>query len=155
MQIWQTKSGSVHVYKKGYEIMNIFQAVRIRRDIKKLYRFKEQEPFLSWNYSNFYQIRIPDVIVVEAHRCEKYISPDKFVPFNWWTSLIGTAGNYATIPLTFTITFNNNGMLPHAPMEPNYMIHGLAARLIYNTMKKEYLADWHKTLKKQHQERQK
>ena len=135
--------------------MNILQALKIRSDIKQLYRNKEQKPFCSWNSSNCYQIRIPDVAVLEAHRCEKYISSTEYVPCNWWTSLIGTAGYSATIPLTFTVTFNNNGMLPHAPKEPNYIIHGFAARLICNTMKKEYLADWHKTLKKQHLERQK
>lgn len=136
--------------------MNIFQSLQICNDIKQLYREKEQKPFLSRNYfNNEYQIRIPDVTVISANRCEKSISTTEFVPFNWWTRLAGTAGERAIIPLTFTIIFNNNGMIPHAPVGQDYIVHGLAARLIYNRMKKEHLADWHRTLEKQHQEMRK
>jgi len=130
--------------------MNIFQALKIRKDITRLYQNKGQRQFIPFNYSNFYQIRIPnDRTIIESNRREKYFSPNEFIPCTFWTNLIGTAGNFATVPLTFTVVFNNNGMLPHAPMEQGLRIHGFAARLIYNKMKKEHLADWHKTLREQ------
>lgn len=134
--------------------MNIFKAMQICGDIKRLYQNKGEDDFASWNYSNWYQIRTPnDGKILESHHREKSLSPSEFVPVNFWTTLIGTEGNHATIPQEFTVTFNNNGMLPHAPMEKDYVIHGIAARLIYNRIKKEHLADWHKTLKQQREKR--
>ena len=130
--------------------MNIFQTYQICRDIKKLYKNKSNMPFLPWNWSTIYQIRVPGCgIIIESCRREKYLSPTEFVPDNFWTNLFNTAGNHATVPLEFTVLFNNNGLLPHAPMVRNMRIHGLPARLIYNTMRQEYLKDWHKTLKQQ------
>ena len=133
--------------------MNIFQAIQICTDVKRLYKNKDKNTFVSWNWSDWYQIRVRDAgTIIESHRREKSLSPTEFVPCTFWTNLIGTAGYHATIPLAFTVTFNNNGLLPHAPMEADYMIEGFAARLIYNRMKKEYLKDWHATLRRIHGE---
>ena len=131
--------------------MNIFQALQICNDIKRLYKNKRTTPFVSWNYSQWYQIRVHgDGTVIESHRRDKSLSPTEFVPVTFWTNLLNTAGNHATIPLEFTVTFNNNGVLPHAPTEQNLRINGLPARLIYNRMRKEYLADWHKQIGLRH-----
>jgi len=134
--------------------MNIFRALQVCNDISRLYMYKDKIPFIPWNYSQFYQIRVQNVgTIIEAHRCEGHLSPTEFVPVNFWTNLFNTAGNHATVPLTFTVIFNNNGMLPHAPMQQDLRIHGLSARLIYNRMRKEHLNDWHKTIELQKQER--
>jgi hypothetical protein len=127
--------------------MNIFQTIQICNDIKKLYKNKGTTPFIPFNYNQFYQIRTHDGhAIVESQRREKYLSPTEFVPVNFWTNLFNIAGNHATVPLEFTVVFNNNGLLPHAPMEQDLRIHGLPARLIYNRMRKEFLADWHKQI---------
>ena len=131
--------------------MNIFQAIQICNDIKYLYKHKTAKPFIPLNYNQIYQIRVRDgSTVIESQRREKYLSPTEFVPVTFWTNLFNTAGNHATIPLEFTVVFNNNGLLPHAPMEQDLRIHGLPARLIYNRMRKEFLADWHKQIGLRH-----
>lgn len=133
--------------------MNVFQAIQICNDIKRLYKNKGKTEFVSWNYSNWYQIRVRDAgTIIESHRRDKSLSATEFVPCTFWTNLIGTAGYHATIPLEFTVTFNNNGLLPHAPMEKDTKINGFAARLIYNRMRNEYLKDWHATLRRIHGE---
>lgn len=134
--------------------MNIFQTYQICRDIKKLYKNKSNMPFLPWNWSTIYQIRVPGHgTIIESYRREKHLAYDEFVYANFWTSLIGTAGDFKTIPLTFTVTFyNKDGLLTHAPTESGIAIQGLNARLIYNTMRQEYLKDWHKTLKQQQEQ---
>ncbi len=137
--------------------MNIFKAIQICCDIENLYQNKELNNMIPWNYSNFYQIRIPKnngaTTIIESNRTESHFSATEFVPATFWTNLFGTAGNFATIPTTFTVKFNNDGSLPHATMEPNSMIHGLAARIIYNKMRKAYLDDWHATLRIIHREK--
>ena len=139
--------------------MKIIQAIQICRDIEKLYQNKDTNKMTPYSWGNLYQIKMPlkkshFETIIESHRCDRHYSANEYVPTTFWTNLIGTAGNCATVPTTFTVMFNNNGVLPHAPNEKDLTIEGLPARLIYNKMKREYLKDWHATLKLQ-QERQK
>ena len=135
--------------------ISIFQAIKICRDIEKLYQNKSTNKMMSRNWGFLYGIQMPHFeTIIESHRCDRHYSANEYVPTTFWTNLIGTAGNCATVPTTFTVMFNNNGVLPHAPNEKDLTIEGLPARLIYNKMKREYLKDWHATLKLQ-QEQQK
>lgn len=122
--------------------MNIFQTIQICNDIKKLHRTKGIERIYSnlpLYRSNWYKIKVlNDGTTIESGRTKKHISSDRFVRTNLFTLLFNTAGNYAVEPVTFTVIFNNNGLLPHAPTGENYRIRGLPARVIYNKMRREF-----------------
>ncbi|MBO7559634.1 MAG: hypothetical protein J6T27_00550 [Alphaproteobacteria bacterium] len=131
--------------------ISIFQAMQICNNIKDLYQNKNTNKMIPWNWSDLYQITMPGFgTIIESHRIERHISTKEYIVTTFWTNLIGTGGQAAIIPTTFTVTFNNKGILPHAPNNQDLIIHGLPARLIFHTMKKEYLRDWHKAIGLRH-----
>lgn len=121
--------------------MNIFQAKQICKDIENLHKTKGIRRVYHrlplYQYTKYSIDILNDTSKISASRSEKHLSADKYVPINLWTLITDTAGNYATIPLTFTVEITNKGLLPHAPAE-KCEISGMAARIIYNKMKKEY-----------------
>ena len=135
--------------------ISIFQAIQICRDIEELYQNKDTNKMIPCNWGNLYRIEMPHFeTIIESHRCDRHYVANKYVPTTFWTNLIGTAGNQASVPTTFTVIFNNKGVLPHAPKGKNIEIEGLPARLIYNKMKRKYLKGRQATIKLQ-QDKQK
>ena len=117
--------------------MKIIQAVQIWRDIEELYQNKGNNNITVWNRDNWYGINMPSFgTIIDAHRCPRHKKMKKTVAPTFWTKLIGTAGDSTTVPTTFTVTFNNSGVLPHAPNEKDAEIEGLPALLIYNKLKR-------------------
>ncbi len=141
--------------------MNIIQAIQICNDIENLRHFKKIRRFRPdlkeveriyhhlplYQYTSYSIDILNDKSKIEASRREKQLSPDEFVPCNFWTFITGTEGNFKTLPLTFNVEITNNGLLPHAPKGENITCSGVAARIIYNKIRKEfYLAKKQKQL---------
>ena len=122
--------------------MDIFQAVKICRDIKKLNRTENICRVYSRRLlckSNWYEIRVfDDNSVIESGICRHELADDKIVPNNLWATICNTSGTFKPLPLRFTVKLNNKGILPHAPVNECQIIHGLPALLIYNRVRHEY-----------------
>lgn len=130
--------------------MKIKQALQICKDIEALHKTagigRFYKAYTGYNWKSF-EIQVEsDGSTIESSRHDRQISESRHVPYNFWTMVItNTAGDSKMDPVKHYVLINNNGMFPHAPMDKKYFCSGLAARIIYHKMKKEYkLAIKHK-----------
>ena len=121
-------------------------AIQICKDIEALHkrpgigRFYDRFPGYKWQE---FTIRVvDDKSEISASRHERQISQTRRVPCNLWTILFDTYGNYKMDPVKYRVTIKNNGIFPHAPIGETRLDSGLAARIIYNKMKKENKLAW-------------
>jgi hypothetical protein len=121
--------------------MNILKAIRICKDIESLHKNGGKERIYHRNciyWPPRYSIDIlGDKSKITATRHEESIS-EETVPFNFWTCLTGNYGYHKTVPLYFDVVINNNGFFTNIPKGDNFTFQGLAARIVYNKMRKEY-----------------
>lgn len=123
--------------------MNIFQAMQIYYDIKRLYSFiyikhDRVTLFEDDEHAQNYILKEKDNCIIKASHYNKHRSDTEFVPFTKWNCYTKRAGNYKIIPENFTVCINNNGVLPHAPIDKDYTVRGLLAKIIYQKLRKEY-----------------
>ena len=123
--------------------MNIFQAMQICYDIKQLYSliYVKNDTvtlFEDYDYVQDYILKRKNQCIIQASHYNKRRSHTDFVPFTKWNCCIKRAGNYKIIPENFTVCINNNGVLPHAPIDKDYTVRGLPAKIIYQKLRKEY-----------------
>ena len=123
--------------------MNIFQAMQICHDTKKLHIKQDAKStnvvfFDDSDYVQNYILETNDDCIIIASRYNKRRSHTDFVPFTKWNCYTRRAGNYKMIPENFTVHINNNGVLPHAPKDTDFTVRGLPAKIIYNKLRKEY-----------------
>ena len=131
---------------------NIFTAHRICKDIESLHKNGVKERIYSHYDAYFFNEYSIDVLgdesKITATRHKKSISDEK-IPFNLWTGLIGIDGNYKTLPVRFDVEINNNGFFTSIPMGDKFIFKGLAARIVYKKMCKEYnLAQKHQWIQR-------
>lgn len=121
--------------------MNVFKAIKMCKDIKSLRRNGGKERIYHYYNAYFFKEYSIDILgdkskITSAwHR--KSISDEK-VPFNLWTCLTGTYGNYKTTPVYFDVNIENNGFFKNIPAKKDFKFKGLAARIVYNKMRREY-----------------
>lgn len=121
--------------------MKIKQAFQICKDIEALHKVNGIGRYYSfyqgYRWNEFIIRTEKDNSIIRSSRHEPSIS-NEFVPLNLWTILTGTCYNHKVEPLRYYVTIDNNGMFQSAPTEKNYLCSGLAARIIYSKMKREY-----------------
>ena len=122
-------------HKTTAQITAVLQALQTSSEIKQLCKNKIIEP--RWNpFLDSYGFTKRST-ELRTWCINKHLSCSEHVPVNFWTNLIGTAGNYATVHTTWTVEMYNSGILSSEYIG-QHTYTGLPARIIYTTMRRMY-----------------
>ena len=122
-------------HKTIAKITAVLQALQMSREIKQLCKYEIIEPRFSYSLGSYGFTKRGTEL--RTWCTDKHLSCSEYVPVNFWTNLIGTAGDYATIHKNWTVELYNSGILA-SEYVGQHTYTGLPARIIYNKMRRMY-----------------
>lgn len=121
--------------KMFVKITTVLRALQMSREIKQLCKDEIIEPRFSHSSGSYGFTKLSTEL--RTWCIDKHLSCSQHVPVNFWTNLIGTAGDYATVHTNWTVEMYNSGILS-SEYTGQHTYTGLPARIIYTTMRRMY-----------------
>ena len=119
--------------------ITVSQALQICKEVGQLYKDGIIKP--DWNQFGDSYYFSKNNTELYTQRIDKYYSSTEYVPTNFWTDLIGTAGNHATVHTHWVADIHNTGVLLSVPVSKEterFYYSGLPALIIYIKMRRLY-----------------